>query len=204
MVRAILAGRKTVTRRVAKVATASTPRLSALSESVIEDEHGRPIRPPAYPGDRLWVRESWFPDPPIDGTWDGDIQWNGCGRPIDGVPEHYRSPQHCIFKASWSGTDLQWRPSIHMPRWASRLILEVKALSIRRLSHIDEADAQREGMCGPLLDPELDELVNQIGVAPSEAFRSLWDALNAKRGFGWDVNPWVWRIEFAPVGGARG
>ena len=100
-------------------------------------------------------------------------------------------------KATESG--VHWKPSIHMPRWASRLTLEVKEVRVERLQEISQEDAQREGLRGPLIDPELDSIVNQIGVAPKESFSDLWDSINAKRGHGWETNPWVWVVEFERV-----
>ena len=81
-----------------------------------------------------------------------------------------------------------WRPSIHMPRWASRITLEVVSVRVERLQEISETDALAEGING-------EELFRAQGYAP-DAFRKLWDSLNAKRGYGWAKNPYVWVIEF--------
>ena len=83
----------------------------------------------------------------------------------------------------------RWTPSIHMPRWACRLVLEVTAVRVERLQQIGESDAKAEGVL-PMYPP---------GNGPARhvyAYRHLWDSLNAKRGFGWHTNPWVWVIDF--------
>ena len=85
-----------------------------------------------------------------------------------------------------------WKPSIHMPRWACRLVLEVTAIRVERLQEISESDAFAEG---------IRSFQEARGVLrddwhPRKAYAELWDSLNAKRGFGWAVNPWVWVIEF--------
>jgi len=176
MVRSILDGRKKQTRRVAKGAA-----LDALAPDMFTPEYvalpENSYCPYGVPGDRLWVRETWLPDPPIDG-WSGDIEWNGCGRPISGVPEPYRKPQHCIFREGWTGSDLRWRPGIHMPRWASRITLEITKIRVERLQKITLDDCLAEG------------------ISTRVAYRELWEKLNSARGFGWEGNPWVWVLEF--------
>lgn len=201
MVHAILEGRKTQTRRVIKFARVP---YEPDSHNVWKCWNGSPSKgnwshqwqdgdlvlrcPYGKPGDRLWVRETFIPDPPIDG-WSGDISWNGCGRPISGVPEHYRSPEHCIFRASWDGSDLKWRPGIHMPRWASRLTLQITKIRAERVQQITNEDAQAEGC-----DFRISKTPNY-----ANAFAILWDSINAKRGFSWEVNPWVWVVEFRRI-----
>ena len=189
MVRAILHGRKTQTRRVVKghalewlAPDTFTPAVVALPENGLS--------PYGYAGDRLWVRETWLADPPING-WPGDIEWSGCGRPISGVPRQYRAPEHCIYAAS-CGRDasLRWYPSIFMPRWASRILLELTDVRVERLQDIGEDDAIAEGC--------FDEKEHD-GSLPSRIFAELWNSLNAKRGYGWDANPWVWAITFRRI-----
>lgn len=211
MVRSILEGRKTQTRRVADVRGAdrviwcpngqfvpARPGDEGFRGWVAEVDklggekglHLPLFCPYGQPGDRLWVRETFLPDPPIDG-WPGDIEWNGCGRSIAGVPEHYRSPENVIFKATWKGdSELKWRPGIHMPRWASRLSLEITKIRIERVQDISHEDATAEG-CRPYC-VAFDKL-------PAQEYRELWNKINAKRGFGWDVNPWVWCISFRRI-----
>ena len=140
--------------------------------------------------ERLWVRETWFPDAPISG-WDGDVAWNGCGRRISDVPEEYRSPKHCIYKASWDG-DLTWKPSIHMPRWASRINLEITNVRVERVQDISVEDVIAEGVSTQLR--EHDACVDLRG-----KFEALWNQINEQRGFGWDANPWVWVLDFKRI-----
>lgn len=92
------------------------------------------------------------------------------------------------------------KPSIHMPRWASRITLEVTAVRVERVQEISEQDAIAEGL--PFNGSYYLGGVHRIKGTPkcwtlaAQAYRALWDNLNAKRGYGWDVNPWVWVIEF--------
>jgi hypothetical protein len=211
MVRAILSGAKTQTRRVVK----SQPSSEAgeiftgwYHPTVIDrhgDEHPGPETygawtadgewgmrcPYGQPGDRLWVRESWAPDPPCDGTW-GYTSWAGCREgQIAGVPDRFRSPKHCIYSAEWSGTPLRWTPSIHMPRWASRILLEVTGVRVERLQDISEADAVAEGVKNSLHLPG--------GRFANENFAHLWWTINGDGS--WDSNPWVWVIDFKQMKG---
>jgi hypothetical protein len=85
---------------------------------------------------------------------------------------------------------VKWRPSIHMPRWASRIMLEVTDVRVERVQEISTVNAEAEGCEGWQCRPKLYETVQRA------EFRELWDSINAKRGFGWKVNPWVWVISF--------
>jgi hypothetical protein len=90
-------------------------------------------------------------------------------------------------------------PSIHMPRWASRITLIVTDVRVQRVQDISEADAIAEGCPGTLgPDPEFPD---EWDPSPVEEYRALWDGLNAKRGYGWDENPWVAAYSFRPVHG---
>lgn len=199
MVRAILEGRKTQTRRVVKpqpewvvdgkpLLPKTVHVLKGNDIVAIDGPEDNPAKkfcqripcPYGVPGDRLWVRETW-----------GSCTTNGT------VCSGYRADVAHRPEIE-AGVD-RWRPSIHMPRWASRLLLEVKAVRVERLREISQDDAQREGMRGPLIDPELDRIVNQIGRTPRECFGFLWDSINAKRGHSWESNPWVWVVEFERV-----
>lgn len=91
---------------------------------------------------------------------------------------------------AWSG----WKSPLFMPHWASRLTLEITEVRVERLQEITESDALAEG-CSPL--PREEE--NMTEPATIE-FEELWDFLNAKRGYGWDTNPWVWVIKFDNIG----
>ena len=89
-------------------------------------------------------------------------------------------------------SDLRWRPSIFMPRWASRITVEVTEVRVQRVQGITAEDAIAEG-------------VNEENVYCEKhpravcAYALLWDHINEKRGFGWDVNPWVWAVSFKRV-----
>ena len=218
MVRAILAGKKTMTRRVVNPQpvfdgafwTLHGAGWSAGVDSVpCVQGHSLATRNPyGQVGDRLWVRESFS-------AWFHGNDWYG-------HPREYRKKHECsnlFYRAThnFPDDDQKWVPSIFMPRWASRLALEITSVRIERLQEITEEDAIAEGF------------------KSVEKFRKLWDSMNAKRGvcktckghgvvpawsgsvdggslardakdchecegretgFGWDANPWVWVVEF--------
>lgn len=136
--------------------------------------------PYGRPGDHLWVRETWIPT--TDNKRVADYRATSDGR-------EYVVP---------------WKPSIHMPRWASRLTLEVTDIRVERLQDISEADAQAEGLASW---PSEKEPVTHYGLTvadvwetdPRLTYKRLWDSINAKRGYSWESNPWVWVVEFAVV-----
>jgi hypothetical protein len=144
-------------------------------------------------GDRLWVRETWMPDAPRDGTW-GDVEFYGCkGSPLSIIPERYRKPEHCIHRASWDGSEMVgWTPSIHMPRWASRITLEITGVRVERLQDISQSDAKSEGCWYGRGGGEPD-----FAVTPSDHFPTLWASIYGEEN--WQANPWVWVIEFKRV-----
>lgn len=189
MVRAILDGRKTQTRRVVKPQP-KAPHLGYMATdggalqcgADYPDGDDDFVRCPyGVPGDRLWVRETWMP-------FDRD---------------HWVGETRCAYRANSSiegeairqeyvsaGRDYRWRPSIHMPRWASRITLEVTDVRVERLQEIQYPELRREGF-----EPEGSEHMDP-GLACLTKFRSTWNQLNADRGFGWDSNPWVWVVNF--------
>lgn len=169
MVRAILAGRKTQTRRIVKplhMATVDAEQFPILAMC----PHGRP-------GDRLWVKETWGALPHMM----GGVQRETLRYRADGEYQNERG--------TW-----RWRSSIHMPRWASRITLEITDVRVERLQDISEADAVAEG-CNPIR-PELvqDGLIVRPGRSAVEEFRLVWEQING--GGSWEKNPWVWVIEF--------
>lgn len=98
----------------------------------------------------------------------------------------------------------KWKPSIHMPRWASRITLEVTDVRVERVQDISEQDALAEGvdmetehgsLCINIEDASYSSNL-VYGSAIKTVFRKLWDSINLKRGYGWDINPWVWVVEF--------
>jgi hypothetical protein len=143
-------------------------------------------------GDRLWVREKFAPRTDVD--------------PI-AAPAKAR--HYCLYEGTgdpyddmnWHDFGGKWKPSIFMPRWASRITLEITDVRVERIQDISDDDCFAEGI-------DETEEYNRAehyasGGSPLEggspekcAFIGLWDKLNAKRGFGWNVNPWVWVIEF--------
>lgn len=175
MVRAILEGRKTQTRRVIVPQPSSGIRKSVFVKSGLEDGHGREIKLHYQPGDILWVRE----------TWCRRRRNGGYGYKAD------RPIEPGYLQACYD--DAKWRSSIHMPREAARLFLRVTDVRVERLQDISEEDVVKEGFT-PLLDKDGVNFISAKG-----RFHVLWDSLNAKRGYGWDTNPWVWVIEFERV-----
>lgn len=165
MVRAILAGQKTQTRRVIKPQPHGGIRRTSIvigaleSPMVLEDGHGRPFWCPyGKAGSRLWVRETWAED--------------GWGYTYRATNETW--PHH-------------WAPSIFMPRKASRITLEIVDVKAERLWEISEFDMNDEGIPSP-------EEGHHI-----TPFKDLWNEINAKRGYGWESNPWVWAITFKRI-----
>jgi len=209
MIRAILSGTKTQTRRVIKpqppddkyklctcISTTGDKRnegkhhwalLADNGYNVIDGNQPYFSRPYGFSGDRLWVRENYSTSNRI---WDDDkaevfrVQYLTGNTPLiyqaDGIPK--------------SDVPIRWRPSIHMPRWASRITLLVKDVHVERVQDITYEGMKAEG-CLPL---------NNVGgereVLQNKYWKPLWDSINAKRGFGWDTNPYVWCIAFEKVG----
>lgn len=215
MVRALLDGRKTQTRRVIK----PQPTRMAYAGGVfsmgaigfVGDEGKTFLCPYGKPGDRLWVRETWAPmcrnaDPICQCTEDYEYRENhyieyraDTGNPYPG--------QWPIDEARGNPDAPKWCPSIHMPRWASRITLDVVRVRVERLQEISRDDAIAEGLysftsnlgaknSSPVRFYSASKGDEGGYMNPVEAFENLWDSINAKRGYGWDVNPWVWVIEF--------
>lgn len=193
MVHAILEGRKTMTRRVVDMRRHGWP----LREGVTPEEHAADIAavislcPYGQPSDRLWVRETWD-----FRSWERDtvrISYGAGGLQEDRVPPSRWNPTVYNYE--------RWRPSIHMPRWASRLSLEVTAVRVERLQDISEEDARAEG-ADKGFEMDVAEFVTGKPIKNETyrtGFRLLWDSINAKRGYGWGSNPWVWVVEFKKV-----
>ena len=213
MIRAILDGSKTQTRRIVKWPAWMQPHPEVFA-SDLRDGYGvwyvpegewtsKEFRCPyGKPCDRLWVREAWMPDPPIDDTW-ASTQWAGCREgKIAGVPERFRHPRYCNYAANWLHGEVLWTPSIHMPRWASRITLEIVSVRVERLQDISEADAIAEGV-----ESNVDDGVTYYGpygkghCDPRVAYAWLWESINGEGS--WIPNPWVWVISFARVGDTK-
>ena len=198
MVRAILAGTKTQTRRAVKPHKAfvewgvkgpgdaydATVDDAGQGFFLVAGDHGYagPVPCPyGQPGDRLWVRECWARDDEdaslmyrADVGLGGDADEWERGR-LDGVPRY------------------RWRPSIHMPRWASRITLEVTGVRVERLNDISGPDAAAEGIQFRALGAGV-PLKGNIWKQNIEKFRALWESINGAGS--WDANPWVWVVEF--------
>lgn len=209
MVKAILAGRKTQTRRAVK------GEFRQYEEGWSLDGNApRLLRedwcPYGAPADRLWVRETWgyrgshwcsntpqWSDHTIEYLADGskrEIRRPNTDR--SGIPK-----QRCRCKGEGDEFDrhmehseeldrywASWRPSIFLPRWASRITLEITDVRVERLQDISHADAMAEGF---------DYGVHGTDDEPRAQFGSLWEKLNGKReGCGWHSNPWLWVLSF--------
>ena len=159
--------------------------------------------PYGEPGDRLWVRETWRPDRMRDGEWDCDVFYAA-----DGVTR--RIDENTISELDGSDwirpkqADRGNVPGIHMPRWASRLLLEVTEIRVERLHEITEDDAQAEGIVfdGRWWLGAPHPIKGHAKVFPTavQAFQSLWNAINGKRcGCAWDDNPHVWVVGFEVI-----
>lgn len=175
-IRAILEGRKTQTRRIVK-----------CGFEVDGDESGQgfvPRSPCPYglPGDRLWVRETW-------------------GQ----VSEHivYRADADEYGRLNYGGLRFKpkWKPSIFMPRDASRITLRVVGVRVEQLQDISEEDAKAEGVTSPLSADTLSGGVANYGLPVhftpyryAHGFRFLWEQINGADS--WNTNPWVWVIDF--------
>jgi len=229
MVRAILAGRKTQARSVIKPQPPATCLYERNGEvyigMILRDQpsvwgdksywrYGAewgarpdmtqpfPTCPYGSPGDRLWVRETWgavWPD--IDREY-----------ALEECKIEYRAdlpPDRTDYPGGWPADEARgnpdapkWRPSIHMPRWASRITLEVTGVRIERMQDISKHDAIAEGIQWSEAFPEgyVHPGSRRGFGSAQQAFRSLWDSINAKRGYSWDSNPWVWVVEFEVIG----
>lgn len=203
MVRAILAGTKTQTRRVVKPQP-EHPQF-AKRHTLTTDDEGiylymcsstlySAIRCPyGKPGDRLWVRENGWerPDRTPKMMREGADTWKPYYYDADGYNNDVDRDQ---FKA-WG---FRRRPSIHMPRWASRILLEIVSVRVERLQDISEADAMAEGiMSSPRpwkVGAWWSGAEGQASPTPRGAYALLWESINGSSS--WNANPWVWVVEF--------
>ncbi len=182
MVRAILAGRKTQTRRVVKI-TNRTPGLAACLQPAdpawVRPNTAAELCPYGQPGDRLWVREAYMHEP-ADYCWEASVS----------IP--FR-PAFTVYRADYpeSRPGEGWKPSIHMPRALSRISLEVTAVRVERLHDISAEDALAEGVN---VHPDFHGKPPASTYSPVQAFRDVWETINGPEA--WDANPWVWVVEF--------
>lgn len=220
MVRAILDGRKTVTRRIVK------HDVDAILNSPYHKEHpevedkqiiSKLCMPPYQPGDILYVRETWRV-----GAWDMrnqmiafDYKDGTCGeltyihdrglfeRLVNQSREDARKA-----KCEYNGVDFvwkkgnspcRWHPSIHMPKEAARIWLKVNDVRVERLQEMNEVDTAKEGIRTDVQTHRLDDFDFIENFGGKELFKNLWNSTIKKSDidrYGWDANPWVWVIEF--------
>lgn len=230
MVRAILEGRKTQTRRVIKNPDDLIMDFDPNDKSYgpfYEDKYGDSHKtveacPYGVPGDRLWVRETFAIQHSIEGL--GEMKPFDDGRPhldVDGGFEHGAWWEQPHYRATDPAPDLcyddkegpcvRWKPSIHMPRWASRILLEVVSVRVERLQKISKKDALAEGVVQInkhfLMDPEELKIPEKFSNGtrlcdesywgndnPVGAFFTYFDKINGEDSF--YQNPWVWVVEF--------
>jgi hypothetical protein len=192
MVRAILDGKKTQTRRMVN-RTALQMLHEGFTPGYVAGPGNAAWCPYGSVGDRLWVRETFAIEQGGYGTWLPDANVGTIHYAADGGSPPIEPLQHG-FRTG------RWRPSIFMPRNVSRIDLELVNVRIERLQDISHEDAIAEGV-----DVWIDSLPQEqrSGDIRKErltlkqlAYSYLWDAINEKRGFGWDKNPWVWVVEF--------
>ena len=196
MVRAILDGTKTQTRRVIK------PQPSSCN-LVLHDGEDQPRhtdswfeegkkRSPYQPGDRLWVKEAWAKVPATAYHYDESIPH----RVLD--EDGYK--WWAIYKEGWERSSNGWKSPRFMPRWASRIELEIVSVRVERLNDISSRDCFAEGAC---------HLPVEVALAPGNRhsvgnhhaalyqYSQLWESINGKGS--WALNPWVWVVEFRRV-----
>lgn len=176
MVRALLAGTKTQTRRVVKPQPTSRGARS-WDEPVCHLADSKFVV-----GRRLWVREAFIHEP-ADYCWEASVS----------IPSR---PSHTTYRADCDGDTrgAGWKPSIHMPRNLSRIDLEITSVRVERLQDISESDAIDEGSfswAGEQDTPVRDLLEARL------VYRQLWESINGQGS--WDANPWVWVVTFRKV-----
>ncbi len=199
MVRALLDGRKTQTRRIVKLLP---QKHDGSNGYMFEDHDGKVWRmhcPYGQHGDLLWARETFV----LENTheYHGDHKLPTDGRPVqhNDHPEwahslipHYRATEpepHIVSEEQDADDDkTRWTPSIYMKRWASRLTLEITDVRVERLQDISEVDAKAEGVMSEALSDD------QIECGPQGLFEILWRQINGHPA--WDSNPWVWVLTF--------
>jgi len=211
MVRALLAGQKTQTRRLVNPQPDTSDGWvrwgskrydngDGVHQFHTDDASARRLMVPAcpygVPGDRLWVRESWN----VSGLAFGM-------RPSEAAK--VASPKAWRYAATDRSWKHGWKPSIHMPRRASRITLELTVIRVERLQEISEEDARAEGIASVRPSPSASS-VFCVGNGESgpyfetarDAYAVLWDAINAERAT-WKSNPFVWTVEFRELEIAR-
>lgn len=213
MVRAILEGRKTVTRRELKKQAALDCLAAGFEPAFLALPGNADLCPYGQPGERLWVRETWGVISHDFDEHGNMVDWKP-DRPASAIREmrfgrgYYSG--HVIYRADgeaeWAGDDdgggddrSAWKPSIHMPRIASRILLEITKVRVERLQDITGDQAEAEGvdvaMCQLYLESSPSRF--ECKEAVIHGFAGLWESINGAGA--WDANPWVWVVEFKRV-----
>lgn len=197
MVRAILDGRKTQTRRVVMEPVSCSQ--NHLPHSPMVLHKGLWLKPDEWSpygtlGDHLWVRETW-----------GAVSPDEYPCPLEKCKIEYRADLpigSTDYPGGWPieearGNDEapKWRPSIYMPRWASRITLEIVSVNIERLQQIMPDDVEAEGT--PFTESQI--AYRNTGDQRYKDFEHLWNSINSTRGYDFDANPWVWVIGFKRI-----
>ena len=203
MVRAILDGRKTQTRRIIKDCTVGRDQISKfiqIEKKFIgcypEDvpELIRECCPYGVPGDRIWVREAFRVH--SRATDVATLVYKASER-NSWTEQTRRVPVAVCNKPA---TPEKWTPSLHMPRWASRILLEITGVRVERLNAISQEDAQAEGMELTGWRPTYSDPDSGGEVwTPYDNFAQLWESIYGEEN--WNANPWVWVISFKRVEG---
>jgi len=195
MVRAILDGTKTQDATVVTVRHENNTRIGPKGHQAhIESPEALNHCPYGQPGDRLWVRETWAPVylgydycelEYRAGQWQKRFE-----RPCLGE----KAREQAVRYGEKTGWGMTWATPIHMPRWASRITLRVTDVRVERVQEIYPKDIVAEGV-------QYEQHYEGLGNPCDEirmfyAWQELWDSINAKQGFGWDKNPWVWVVTF--------
>ena len=205
MVKTILDGKKTMTRRVVKSDFINNYKhaniIKQSSDKSREDKayfYDKPVgdmvlssqlvsNPYGKVGDHLWVRETHHV---VGGTADYEIEE---------IKQGLQDIKNFVsYKADGYGNpcDGGWTSPMFMPRWASRILLEITDIRVERLQDISCEDAVKEGFS----DKKPSGMQPAMMPNPKADFRNYWDTLNAKKGYPWSSNPWVWVVEFKVVG----
>lgn len=185
MIRALLAGRKTMTRRVVFKDDPDCHMPWWCSGTHWQDGDDL-LRCPYAVGMRLWVRETWNIMQWVEDTWMGGRDLDDWSGPIPKTRPRWS--YYLSYRADSDDYDEKWRPSIFMPRWASRITLEITAVKVERLNSITPEDALNEGIADYAASHNLTGYY-------TTAFSRLWDEINGKK-YPWKSNPWVWVIAF--------
>lgn len=191
MVRAILSGQKTVTRRAVKKPAALDCLAAGFEPAFLALPGNADLCPYGKVGDRLWVREAWQADAQVNEVAPRELSHGEPIRyPADGASRQTGCSMITLGKT---------RPSIHMPRWVSRILLEITDVRVERLQAITYEEAAAEGVhrdsaCRMWTATDEGGTCHKY---PVPAFRDLWSGINGAEN--WNANPWVWVVEFKRV-----